>query len=332
MATVNAGGVALDMTHLQLATLQNAPDSIYDVGHVRVDDGANHFDDVVGSGFAYASTGDYYDYYGGGSAMGPANQYDPTGGTITGVMEMSNGVVTMDVSNLSLAATSVFAAVRAGDSATLMSSLFGGDDQINGGADADSLDGLGGNDTISGAAGGDSIRGFEGNDSIDGGAGADDLNGNVGDDTVHGGDDADFVRGGQGGDVVFGDTGADVVNGNIGADTVDGGDGNDTVFGGQGNDLVQGGSGNDQISGDLGDDTLTGGAGADIFLFRQGSGHDTITDFNAGEGDRIMLPTGTTFTTASAGADTVITLSDGAQLTVSGVALADFNSGWVVFG
>ena len=41
----------------------------------------------------------------------------------------------------------------------------------------------------------------------------------------------------------------------------------------------------------MGDDWLTGGADDDLFIFRNGDGDDTITDFSAGEGvgDRIDL-------------------------------------------
>lgn len=60
---------------------------------------------------------------------------------------------------------------------------------------------------------------------------------------------------------------------------------------GAGNDVLSGGNGNDLLFGQGGDDMLSGGAGADTFVFsmRTDNGNDTITDFNAAEGDRIML-------------------------------------------
>jgi Ca2+-binding RTX toxin-like protein len=62
------------------------------------------------------------------------------------------------------------------------------------------------------------------------------------------------------------------------------------MFGGSGNDTLVGGGGDDKISGDAGDDSLRGGTGADTFKFAFGEdGHDTITDFNFGDGDRIEL-------------------------------------------
>lgn len=58
---------------------------------------------------------------------------------------------------------------------------------------------------------------------------------------------------------------------------------------------VVGGGGNDVLRGLTGDQTFTGGSGSDSFLFqwREGddAGHDVITDFNAGQGDRILYNT-----------------------------------------
>jgi Ca2+-binding RTX toxin-like protein len=47
--------------------------------------------------------------------------------------------------------------------------------------------------------------------------------------------------------------------------------------------FLDGGVGNDTLSGSAGNDQFTGGLGADHFS--GGPGTDTITDFNAGEGD-----------------------------------------------
>ena len=69
-----------------------------------------------------------------------------------------------------------------------------------------------------------------------------------------------------------------------------GDNGDDILFGGSANDSLSGGEGNDILNGGGGNDTLTGGLGADAFVFNVGnSGIDTITDFNATEGDRIFL-------------------------------------------
>jgi predicted extracellular nuclease len=76
----------------------------------------------------------------------------------------------------------------------------------------------------------------------------------------------------------------------IGNDVVSGLDGADTLLGGIGRDQLSGGSGNDRLEGGLGDDTLDGGAGADTFVISWLGGHDTIVDYDAADGDRIVIP------------------------------------------
>lgn len=48
------------------------------------------------------------------------------------------------------------------------------------------------------------------------------------------------------------------------------------------------GPGDDRVRGGAGDDTITLGFGADTFVFRQGDGHDTITDFRPAR-DRLEI-------------------------------------------
>jgi Ca2+-binding RTX toxin-like protein len=50
-----------------------------------------------------------------------------------------------------------------------------------------------------------------------------------------------------------------------------------------------GDGGLDYLDGGAGDDVLTGGPKADIFVMGQGGGHDRIEDFDAAEGDRILV-------------------------------------------
>ena len=274
-----------------------------------------------------------------------------TGGTLTGASEVDAGVNVFSITGLNVTApvtdAQSFLQNAFSGADTILGNVnpdnllgYGGADSIDGGAGDDSLsggdgdnslDGGTGNDVILGGSGQDSVRGLDGNDSIDGAAGDDNLNGNKGDDTVHGGLGADFVRGGQGNDLVFGEDGDDVhVNGNIGNDTVHGGNGADTVFGGQNDDQVFGDDGNDYLSGDLGNDTLTGGNGADSFHLGFNSSHDYVTDFKASEGDRVVLDHGATYTVAQSGADTVITLGGGEQLTLQGVDASSLPQGWLV--
>jgi len=66
--------------------------------------------------------------------------------------------------------------------------------------------------------------------------------------------------------------------------------GKDTLLGGGGNDTLIGGYGNDRLVGGNGDDVLSGGTGGDRFVFSDPRhGTDRILDFDAAEGDRILL-------------------------------------------
>jgi Ca2+-binding RTX toxin-like protein len=196
----------------------------------------------------------------------------------------------------------------------------------NGSAGADDVLGAAGSDVLNGNAGNDRIWAGAGNDVLDGGTGNDDVRADAGNDVATGGEGADTVRGMDGDDTVTGGQDNDMhVNGNAGNDEVRGGDGADTVYGGRGNDSVYGDDGADWLSGDLGNDMLTGGGGADRFLFRTGSGADTVMDFNFTEGDRVQLAMGTTYTQSGG----VITLTGGDTLTLMGAS--GFTADWVVF-
>lgn len=205
-------------------------------------------------------------------------------------------------------------------------------DALAGAAGDDRLFGLAGDDTLQGGEGLDYLRGGDGRDLLSGGGAFDDLHGNSGDDTVAGGLGDDWVVGGQDNDQLHGDEGNDIVYGNLGGDTCDGGDGADTVRGGQGDDVLAGGAGDDWLSGDRGNDTLSGGAGADVFHAFGESGSDRITDFNPAEGDRVHLDPGIAYTVAQLGADSVISLSGGAQIVLVGVQAGSLSSGWIFAG
>ena len=66
----------------------------------------------------------------------------------------------------------------------------------------------------------------------------------------------------------------------------------EVLNGSAGSDAIDGGAGNDTIKGGAGTDYLTGGRGADTFILGPHSQYDIITDFNAAEGDRIVLDMG----------------------------------------
>jgi len=118
----------------------------------------------------------------------------------------------------------------------------------------------------------DILVGGQGNDFLEGGTGNDQLFGQSGNDTLIGGQGNDFLDGGTGSDQLFGESG------------------NDILIGGQGNDFLDGGTGSDTLNGGLGNDTLIGGSGIDKFTFNSPTdGIDTISDFNSGEGDQIII-------------------------------------------
>jgi Ca2+-binding RTX toxin-like protein len=205
-----------------------------------------------------------------------------------------------------------------------------GSDNLQASAAQPEIHGGAGDDTITGWSGASFLTGDDGNDVINGGSGFDRINGNAGNDTVHGGAGDDVLSGGKNDDVVIGDAGNDLINGNLGNDVVRGAGGDDTLRGGQGDDQVFGGLGADYLSGDLGNDTMTGGAGADVFRAFAGGGADVITDFNRAEGDLIRLDPGTTYNAVQSGADVIVSLSGGAQLTLQNVQLSSLTPGWIV--
>ncbi|WP_321463261.1 Calx-beta domain-containing protein [uncultured Vibrio sp.] len=62
----------------------------------------------------------------------------------------------------------------------------------------------------------------------------------------------------------------------------------DILLGGAGDDTLSGNAGEDIIIGGLGSDILTGGADSDVFVWTQmDTAIDTVTDFNAAEGDKL---------------------------------------------
>lgn len=203
-------------------------------------------------------------------------------------------------------------------------------DSVLGSASADFIDGRPGDDTLVGAGGMDTLHGGDGNDSIMGGSTFDQINGNKGDDTIIGQSAVgDWLLGGQGDDSISaaGSTGHNLVNGNLGDDTIQGGSGGDSLRGGQGDDQIVGGSGADWISGDMGHDTLTGGAGADIFHVAANNTLTVITDFNFGQGDRLLLDWGAHYTISASGSDTLIVLDSGAHVILQNITASSLPPG-----
>ncbi len=320
MAVLRVGnGFSLDMTYLDVGGLAYGETTNATANHMVLTFSATTRDEFYGS-FSYDNNGIL------------------SGGTLTGMQEFINNQLAFEIVQFSVGVFTFIdwiedantlgflSTTLSGNDVLLGNSLpdaligFGGNDSIDGGGGGDLISGEAGNDTIYGGDGNDYIIAMEDNDIVDGGAGNDDVNGNMGNDTVRGGEGQDWVRGGKDNDVIYGDGGDDFhLNGNLGNDIVFGGAGNDNVFGGQGDDQLRGEDGNDYLSGDLGSDILTGGAGADGFYINVGGGNDRVTDFNAAQGDRVLLNTGVAYNMHAEGSDLVIGIT-GATLTLVGVS------------
>ncbi|MDA7965354.1 CHRD domain-containing protein [Ruegeria sp.] len=103
--------------------------------------------------------------------------------------------------------------------------------------------------------------------------------------------------------------------------------GNDELFGGAGDDTIDGGRGDDILDGGADNDTLIGGSGRDTFTFRRGTGFDIVADFSVSVEDGDFLDVSDFGITSiddlqieANGADTVIDLGNGDQITLEGVA------------
>ncbi|CTQ47566.1 Endoglucanase E1 precursor [Roseibium aggregatum] len=237
-----------------------------------------------------------------------------------------------------------------------------GDDVLYGDGGGDTLYGDAGNDTLYGETDDDVLSGGDGNDTLYGNGGADQFDGGDGDDELYGGTGVDHLVGGNGNDKLYGNGGADTFDAGEGddeiyagadADTIQAGNGNDIVYanesadviyGNGGNDVLDGGAGDDQIDAGSGDDTLvgadgsdilTGGSGADTFVFRLGEiGHDTVTDFAAGDGliDVLTFETSIFADMAAAisaatdnGSDTTIAVDSDTSITLKNVLVSQLH-------
>jgi Ca2+-binding RTX toxin-like protein len=117
--------------------------------------------------------------------------------------------------------------------------------------------------------------------------------------------------------------GNDIVYGRGGQDELRGGDGDDQLFGGDDDDLLNGGTDDDHLQGDDGND---------IFLFRSNFGHDTITDFVAGEGSDDIIDTDVFADFASVlaaatqvGDDTLITADANNSILLKNIAVGNLH-------
>ncbi|MDE0783728.1 MAG: Ig-like domain-containing protein, partial [Planktomarina sp.] len=105
-------------------------------------------------------------------------------------------------------------------------------------------------------------------------------------------------------------------------ENVNGSEHADSIYGNRFDNLIEGNAGND---------TLSGGTGSDTFVYAKGDGNDTILDFNENEdsisyvgySESEIAQITETFLT---GGNKVLTLSDGAEITLNGDFVAPVNS------
>ena len=168
--------------------------------------------------------------------------------------------------------------------------VIGGNGAVNeleGGADDDTIFGRGGDDILRGGDGDDFLQGDEGGDALIGGDGNDtagyqqsnsavlvflaDAASNGG---IAAGDTFDSIENLSGtdfNDTLAGDASANILSGGLGNDRLDGNDGDDELVGGEGDDELDGGNGAD---------IFDGGSGTDIASYRNSS-TGLIIDFLA---------------------------------------------------
>ncbi len=168
-------GLGLDMFSFDVNDIANYANVTRSTTQIRFFDDANNEQVFTGTGFTFDINGNV------------------TGGTITGYTFRENGVVSANITGLTVAAAPVGTAINNGDTFQFLSLMSAGNDTITGSALSDNL-------SFGDNAGTDTMNGLAGDDNIYGGLGAD---------TINGGADADYLVGGAGNDTIDGGTGGD---------------------------------------------------------------------------------------------------------------------------
>ena len=152
----------------------------------------------------------------------------------------------------------------------------------SGNSAANTISGNSAANVLSGWGDADTIFGYGGNDTLNGGAGADAMTGGNGDDTyvVDNAGDTASEASGSGVDLVQSTVsftlGAGIENLVLTGAAAINGTGNGSANTMSGNSAVN------RLDGNGGTDTMTGFGGSDVFVFADGDGADTVTDFQNG--------------------------------------------------
>ncbi len=252
-ANVLDGGPGADTVSFAAAP---APVTASLFGGVAVGEGADRlvrFEDLVGSRFADALTGDA-----GRNSIQGGNGNDVLAGR--GGNDWLDGGTGVDAADFAAATKAVTASLTSGTATGEGVDLLVGFETLRGSPFADTLMGNAGPNTLSGGAGDDRLAGLAGNDTLDGGSGADTANFAAATRAVT----ANLRTGsatGEGSDRLLrlenllGSSFADRLTGNARRNTLWGGNGNDTLTAGRGNDALNGGAQFDRADGGAGIDT-----------------------------------------------------------------------------
>ena len=201
---------------------------------------------------------------------------------------------------------------HANDGQTLTDGSADGNDVIQTGSGADTINGGGGNDHI---------RAGEGNDTITGGTGNDKIWAGDGQNEVYGNEGFDYIRAGNDGGTYDAGMQSDFSDGGL----IWGGNGNDTIanankgIGGNGNDLfnnvreVHGGEGNDTVN-------FNGIDGSQSVVAHLGGGDDMFNGAELTQNAYVKAGSGENFIETGSGNDKIWGGSDASDDTIFGGA------------
>src|SRR5262245_25899051 len=128
-------GTALRLDELDLAALIDGTVIASSPTQFTIDIGQGTLEPFTGSGFTFDASG------------------RPNGGTIAGIRETLSGNMSFDISGLATPVPQFLAWAQAGDNASALATMFGGNDAMSGSAFADRLQGSAGHDNLFGGAG-----------------------------------------------------------------------------------------------------------------------------------------------------------------------------------
>lgn len=161
MAVIKFGniGKGIDLTNLNLFDIFDYDYYSSSSKSLKLYDDSANYALFTGTGLTYKLSG--------GNIVGV------TGGTVTGLKFLKDGVTAFNATGLKVSAAALGKAYFAGDDDAFVKVVQSGSDTVTGSKYADTLTGYDGNDTIYGGAGKDTLIGGKGADDLYGGTGGD---------------------------------------------------------------------------------------------------------------------------------------------------------------